>query len=87
MLKVRWRDRKTNNWVLKEAGEKRSLVQSIRKIKHQWLGHVLRHDGLLKVAIEGKLDGKRGSGRPRLGIISEMENYTKLKEDAVDRGR
>ena len=33
MLKVRWIDRKTNNWVLKEAGEKRSLVQSIRKRK------------------------------------------------------
>ena len=87
ILKVRWIDRKTNNWLLKEAGEKRSLIHSIRKRKHEWLGHVLRHDGLLKVAIEGKLDGKRGPGRPRLGMISEMGNYAKLKEDAVDRER
>ena len=87
MLKVRWIDQKTNNWVLQEAGEKRSLVQSKRKRKHQWLGHVLRHNGLLKVAIEGKLDGKRGPGRLRLGMISEMGNYNKLKEDVVDRER
>ena len=39
----------------------------------------------LKVAIEGTLDGKRGPGRPRLGMISEMGYYAKLKEDAVDR--
>ena len=87
MLKVRWIDRKTNDWVLQETREKRGLVQSIRKRKHQWIGHVLRHDGLLKVAIEGKLDGKRRPGRPRLGMISEMGNYAKLKEDAMDRER
>ena len=45
----------------------------------------MRHEGLLKDIIEGKMDGKRRKGRPRLGMMSEMGDYSKLKRNAEDR--
>jgi hypothetical protein len=32
------------------------------------MGHILRGDGLLKEVIEGRMEGKRIRGRPRLGM-------------------
>ena len=34
-----------------------------KRTKHNWIGHVLRHDGLLNRIIEGRIRGKRGRGR------------------------
>ena len=85
MLKVKWTEKKTNAEVLKEAHVERSLLTSIKKRKHKWLGHIMRHEGLLKDIIEGKMDGKRRKGRPRLGMMSEMGDYSKLKRNAEDR--
>ena len=85
MLKVKWTEKKTNAEVLKEANVERSLLTSIKKRKHKWLGHIMRHEGLLKDIIEGKMDGKRRKGRPRLGMMSEMGDYSKLKRNAEDR--
>ena len=52
MLKVKWTEKKTNAEVLKEANVERSLLTSIKKRKHKWLGHIMRHEGLLKDIIE-----------------------------------
>jgi len=32
---------------------------SIWQMKHRWIGHVLRHDGLLHEIIESRMRGKR----------------------------
>ena len=71
-----------------EAGEERKLLSSIKKRKHCWIGHVLRHKGMLKEVMEGRIEGKRGRGRRRLGMLSEMgEYYYELKMEAQDRGK
>jgi len=33
------------------------------------IGHTLRHDNLLKLIIEGYIDGKTGRGGPRMEYI------------------
>ena len=40
--RVSWQDRKTNEQVLHDVGEERSMVQTVVKRKKIWIGHVLR---------------------------------------------
>ena len=44
-------------------------------------------EGLLKEVIEGKMEGKRRRGRPRLGMLDELitGSYDEMKRRAVDR--
>ena len=36
----------------------------IAKRKKAWIGHAMRGDGLLKLVIEGRMEGKRSKCRP-----------------------
>jgi hypothetical protein len=42
----------------------------------EWLGHIIRMDetGSIKEIFEGKLEGRRGRGRPRLRWINDVED-------------
>ena len=53
--------------MLKLLGEKRRMGEVIVQRKKNWIGHIIRHNGLLKQVIEGRMEGKRGKGRPRMG--------------------
>jgi len=48
----------------------------------------LRHEGLLRDVIEGKMHGKRPRGRPRIGMLNELKegSYGQMKRRAEDRG-
>jgi exonuclease III len=87
MEKISWKDRVTNEQVLSRVGEERSLVESIVKRKKNWIGHVVRGNGLLKLVLEGRMDGKRPRGRPRIGMIDELKegSYVDMKRRAEDR--
>ena len=48
-------------------------VVKIRRL--EWLGHVIRMNKTRSVKIfEGKLEGRRGRGRPRLRWINDVED-------------
>ena len=85
---VGWKDRKSNEQVLHDVGEEKNLLNTIVKRKTNWIGHVLRGDGLMKDMIEGRIDGKRGRGRRRLSMLHELMeggSYEQLKRKAEDR--
>lgn len=48
LLRVSWRDRRTNGWVRNKIGVTRTLRQNIGLRKMQYFGHVVRQDGLEK---------------------------------------
>ena len=87
--KVSWMERKTNDEVLKMAEEKRLLIDTIRKRKKNWMGHILRRDSLINVALEGRMEGKRSRGRQRVkmmdDILAGFKCYQDLKNTAQDR--
>ena len=57
------RTERMSNDVLRLVGEERCMLDVIAKKKETWIGHVVRGDGLLKLVIEGRMEGKR----PRAG--------------------
>ena len=56
MEKISWKDKITNEEVLRRVGVERDLMNMLRNRKKRWIGHVLRGDGLLKEAMEGRMD-------------------------------
>ena len=87
MEKISWKDKKTNEQVLNSVGEDRSLTDSILKRKKNWIGHVVRGEGLLKLAIEGRMEGSKSRGRPRMGMIDDLKegSYSEMKRRAESR--
>src|SRR6266516_6094042 len=50
---IRCSDRISNDDVLTIANEERCLIETITRRKKNWIGHVLRGDGLLRDVLEG----------------------------------
>jgi len=63
MLKIIWSNRVTNEEVLGRIKEKRQIWKTITKRRDNMIGHTLYHYSLLKLIIEGYVDGKTGRGR------------------------
>ena len=87
MERVSWMERRTNEEILQMVDEKRSLIGIIRSRQRKWLGHIMRGDSLLRTIIEGRMEGKKTRGRPRMMLLDWMmeEDYSKLKERARQR--
>ena len=85
--KISWTEKLTNEEVLKRVGEERQLVQLLRNRQKKWIGHVLRGDGLMKEVMEGRMEGKRGRGRPRAGMLDNLieDSYVEMKRRAENR--
>ena len=47
MEKVSWLEKVTNEEALRRVNKDRQILNSIWQRKHRWIGHVLRHNGLL----------------------------------------
>ena len=59
MERISWMEKRTDEEVLNVVAEKRKLVDTVVKRKKNWLGHILRGNGLLRDVIEGRIEGKR----------------------------
>jgi len=80
---------RTNEEILQMVDEKRSLIGIIQSWHRNWLGHIMRGDSLLRIIIEGRIEGKQKRGRPRMMLLDWMMKYaySKLKERAGAIGR
>jgi hypothetical protein len=74
------------------VSEQRNILHEIRKLKANWIGHILRRNCLLKEVIEGKIEGRievtRRRGRRRKQLpddLGDRRGYSHLKEEALDR--
>jgi hypothetical protein len=92
MEKISWPARVRNEEVLQRVKEERNIVQTIKRKKANWIGHILCRNCLLKHIIKGRIEGKtRVTGRrgrrrkQQLDNLKEKRGYWKLKEEALDR--
>ena len=70
--------------MLRRVKENRCLITTIHRIHKNWIGHILRGDGLLRDVMERRMMGKRPRGRPRAGMMDELMegSYVKMKRRA-----
>ena len=68
-MKVPWTEHKTNEEILKMVEAQRKLMDSVRSRQNRWLGHILRHDSLLGITLEGQIHRKKAYGRPRTMLL------------------
>ncbi|VVC32501.1 Hypothetical protein CINCED_3A022619 [Cinara cedri] len=92
MLRVSWIEHRTNESILSEIDESREILKTIRARRWNMIGHILRHENeLIYRIIEGKMEGKRGQGRPRTSFVKQMisdarlSSYAELKRLAGNR--
>ncbi|KAI5739063.1 hypothetical protein M8J77_014529 [Diaphorina citri] len=90
-LKIVWSDRVTNEEVLERVKERRQVMNNISARRAKWIGHNLRHEGMLLTLIEGMVEGTNQRGRPRKEYIRDVETdmgcqtYMELKRLAQNR--
>ena len=87
MEKISWTDHVRNEEVLLTVNEQRNILHEIRKLKANWIGHILRRNCLLKQVIEGKIKGNMEVARRHKKLLDDLKDrrgYSHLKE-ALDR--
>ena len=93
-MKVPRTEHKTNEEILQMVEKEKEIMDTVRSRQKRWLGHILRHDSLLRITLEGQIQGKKVYGRPRTMLLdwllkTEEDNisYEGLKMSAQDRSR
>ena len=90
-MRVPWRARRSNQYILKELSPEYSLEGLILKLKLQYFGHLMRRaNSLEKTLMLGKIEGRRRRERQRMrwlvGITDSMYmSLSKLREMVKDR--
>jgi hypothetical protein len=84
-------DRNSNEEVLKEINEKRTILRLVGMRKLKLIGHLLRHNGFFTNIMEGRVLGKESRGRPRLSYVKNLmkelfcNSYAEMNRLAQDR--
>ena len=66
----------SNERVLEMCGMTRSMMVTIQRRQLRFVGHAVRKEGLQKLVLEGKFEGKRGRGRRRLDYMGGLASAT-----------
>ena len=64
ILKISYRNRKTNDYVRQKIEERRKL---------HWCGHITCHDSLAKIILQGTVEGGRKRGNPKKSWLSNIK--------------
>ncbi|GFS19991.1 endonuclease-reverse transcriptase [Elysia marginata] len=83
LLRVSWKDRRTNGNVLAEMGTGRTLLSLVKERRLKYIGNT--KTDLMKTIFEGKTEAKRGRGRPSLSYVDQVSKATGLKLQSISQ--
>ncbi|GFR76289.1 endonuclease-reverse transcriptase [Elysia marginata] len=74
-LKVPWTEKKNSKEIVQMADVWERLLQQLMKRQLRYAGHIMRGSWgpLLQLSLEGKIEGKRGQGRPRRNWMDNVK--------------
>ena len=75
MMKSPWTDKVCNEDVLSRAQVKSKLMKDITVRQLNFLGHIIRKDGLKNLAMTGRIEGKRSRDRRRVTWMSSVKGW------------
>ena len=80
MLRVPWTAKLTNDEVLRRVDSKRSLINRIHQRQAQFVGHIMRREGLENLITTGKIEGNRGRGRQRGKMLEGLAKWIGMEK-------
>ena len=75
MVRISWKEKRTNVSILEETNQERSLINTIRKRQLKFLGHICRRKGLEFLSLTGKIEGTRSRGRQRITFLDSLSSF------------
>lgn len=72
ILRISWKDKVTNVIVLERMNKEREVMNTVKKRKLEYFGHIMRNEkkyDLLITILQGKVYGKQGPGRRRISWL------------------
>jgi hypothetical protein len=80
MLRIPWVARRTNESILEELQieTRERLLSKIERGIIKFFGHIIRQNGLEKLVVQGKVDGKRKRGRSLNRYIDQVTGLAEL---------
>lgn len=88
--KVGWTDKITNEEISERVFERKLIWKNIQKRQNELIGHILRHEGLLGLILEGMIDRKKSKRKTKITIHksdnrrSRICSYQELKRKFGD---
>ena len=78
MLRVDWREHRTNVSILTELQPKQRLLETVQRRKLRYFGHLMRADNISTLLLQGRIEGTRARGRPRRRWVDDIRDWTGL---------
>ncbi|GFS20846.1 eukaryotic translation initiation factor 3 subunit F [Elysia marginata] len=75
IFRTSWTEKKTEEEVLRLTDTNRSLLRLIRKKQMEFFGKINRHDGLEKLMLHGKVEGRSARGRQRQTFMDILSRF------------
>lgn len=87
ILKISWVSHTTNEDVLRMMDTERQLLDTIKRRKTEYFGHIIRGSKyqLLRLIIQGKVEGKRWIGRKQLSWLRNIRQWCGLSAEELFR--
>ena len=79
MLRISWKEHKSNDEVLYMMKTSLKLMKIIKKRKCEYFGYIIRRpNNIQRLLLEARNDGKRGRGRPRTMWMDNIKGWLNL---------
>jgi len=75
LLRIKWTDKKTNEYVLSKIGTSERLLTTIVKRKMAFVGHLFRKGNICTDLLIGAVYRKRGKGRPKTRYSDNIREF------------
>ena len=80
MLRISWKEHKSNEEVLNVIKTSLKLMKIIKKKKCEYFGHIIRRPkSIQRQLLEARIDGKGGRGRPRTMWMDNITDWFNLR--------